>query len=476
MFHGKIYLLDTPANIIDTLNALGIGLNEIEGIFNTSLHDDNFIGLSSLLLRDQKLKYYSTKVIKYSLMKKLASLLRMPLSALDNYFEFKNLEHEVWNKIDDFYIKPFLGIDSVESNIFYFKCLNKNKEYISYAHLRNIPSLEDMKKMIKNDDDFGLSQTFYNNSKENFTKKVNLKKISYRNIDSVLETEFDDDLSDAIILMNENSHSFSKKIRTRNFADIDILIKSSKNYLEQKVKEYLFTFFRDVKKDNFISLLDCEIKNIKPNTIILNEDKESDFVYLLLSGSIKKYKSFEASFSYLSAGIFLAFENIIENKKILYTYKTRSYVNVLEIPKVIYMDFIKKNNLQNKLKEIIKKEKVLKEFPLFSSFLSPKTIDIIVNNIIYKKYTHNEEITEMKDGLCLIIKGEVTRFLYDQKIHNLGKKDFFGERNILEFKRNNYKYKAVGELELYIIPKIVLKNIPIIHWKLFTKFQESLIW
>ena len=42
VFQGKIYLIDAGPNISYTLTALGIGVNEIEGIFHTHCHDDNF--------------------------------------------------------------------------------------------------------------------------------------------------------------------------------------------------------------------------------------------------------------------------------------------------------------------------------------------------------------------------------------------------------------------------------------------------
>lgn len=476
MFHGKIYLLDTPANILDILNSLGIGLSDIEGVFSSNLHDDNFVGLSSLLLRDQKIKYYSSKVVRYSLMKKLGSLLRMPISSLSQYFEFVNLELDTWNKIENFEVKPFLSIDSVESNIFYFKALNEKNEYISYAHLSNIVSLKDMKEMLKeNDDDFGLSKSFYLNSCKNFSNKVSLKKISYRNILSVEQDELIDDLSSKIIL-NQNSLKNIKNTQVSSFANIDVLIKSSNNYLKNKVEEFLSHFFKDIPKDNLEVLLECKIKNISPQSIILNENEAANFVYLILSGSVEKYKSDDEYSSYISSGYLLAYKNILINEKVNFTYKTKSFVNVLEIPKDIYLKFVQINRLENSLNELILKTKRLKEFSLFSSFLSAKTIITITSELSFKKYKHNVKINEIEEGLCLILKGEVSKFLYGEKIDTLKINNFFGERNILNFKKNNYEYRALGDLELYIIPKDVLKDFPVIHWRLFLQFQKSLMW
>ncbi len=49
VFQGKIYLIDAGPNVLSTLRALGIGINEVEGIFHTHAHDDHFAGLPALM-------------------------------------------------------------------------------------------------------------------------------------------------------------------------------------------------------------------------------------------------------------------------------------------------------------------------------------------------------------------------------------------------------------------------------------------
>lgn len=41
MFQGKVYLIDAGPNIMHTLNALGLSVNEIAGIFHTHAHEQN---------------------------------------------------------------------------------------------------------------------------------------------------------------------------------------------------------------------------------------------------------------------------------------------------------------------------------------------------------------------------------------------------------------------------------------------------
>ena len=88
-FHGKLYLIDAGPNINKTLNALGISVNEIDGIFHTHAHDDHFAGITSLILSDHKIKYYSSSLIRESVFKKLSVLLSMNKNKLSNFLIFK---------------------------------------------------------------------------------------------------------------------------------------------------------------------------------------------------------------------------------------------------------------------------------------------------------------------------------------------------------------------------------------------------
>ena len=87
MYQGKIYLVDIGPNIAHSLKALGIGINEIEGIFHTHAHDDHFAGLPILARSDHRVKYYSTPLVRTSVAKKITALARRHEEEFPNYFE-----------------------------------------------------------------------------------------------------------------------------------------------------------------------------------------------------------------------------------------------------------------------------------------------------------------------------------------------------------------------------------------------------
>lgn len=478
MFKGKIYLVDAPANIIEILNALGIGLNDIEGVFNTHCHDDHFVGLTSILLTDHKIKYFSSRVVRDSVMKKLSSLLSIPYEGLNNYFEYVDLPLDTWSNLDGLEVMPNLSVHPVETNIFYFRTLHNN-EYLSYAHLADISSFDAMKKMIKKEaEPFGLSVKMYEESVKKYFNPATLKKIDIGG--GMIHgdaKDFIEDQSHKIVLAHTENKKFTQTQKSIGsavlFGMVDDLIPTQRDYIKEKAREYLDSFFPNLEKEKFDILLECDVKCVNSGTIILNERRKTDFVYLVLSGTIEKISITSKTSSYLYAGSFIGDRSIILDDIVHDTYRSLSYVNVLEIPKEKYVQFVEENNLYLDLDSLIIKSSILNQFWLFNGFLSPKVEHNIVNSIIYEEFEKEDDIVGYKDGLCLIIDGEVNRHLEGEIICSLKDKEFFGERHILEFKQNDFKYTAKTDVELYIIPKEVLKNIPIIHWKLFMKFQES---
>ncbi len=71
IYQGGVYLVDAGPNVVNNLVALGIGINEIEGIFHTHSHDDHFAGLADLIRGDRRIKYYSTSLVRASVTKKM---------------------------------------------------------------------------------------------------------------------------------------------------------------------------------------------------------------------------------------------------------------------------------------------------------------------------------------------------------------------------------------------------------------------
>ena len=63
-FQGKLFLVDAGPNLPAIMNALGISVSEIEGIFHTHSHDDHFAGLPTLMRTDHRIRYFATPLVR----------------------------------------------------------------------------------------------------------------------------------------------------------------------------------------------------------------------------------------------------------------------------------------------------------------------------------------------------------------------------------------------------------------------------
>ncbi len=141
IFQGRIYLIDAGPNVQHSLNALGIGINEVEGLFHTHCHDDHFAGLTSLLRADRRIKYFATPLVRASVMKKLSALLAIEEDNFAECFDVCDLFYDRWNDVNGLEVKPLLSPHPVETSLFLFRSLWETG-YRSYAHFADIVSLD----------------------------------------------------------------------------------------------------------------------------------------------------------------------------------------------------------------------------------------------------------------------------------------------------------------------------------------------
>ncbi|MBL4720577.1 MAG: MBL fold metallo-hydrolase, partial [Alphaproteobacteria bacterium] len=177
MFHGKIYLIDAGPNILYNLKSLGIGLNEIEGIFHTHAHDDHFAGLTDIIGADHRIRYYATPLVRASVTKKLCALLSIEEARFENLFDVHDLVFDEWNNVDGLEVKPVLSPHPVETNILFFRAM-WSQGYRTYAHFADIASFKVLEGMVTEDPDaIGISPEYFDEVKQTYLTEADLKKL-----------------------------------------------------------------------------------------------------------------------------------------------------------------------------------------------------------------------------------------------------------------------------------------------------------
>ncbi len=478
-FQGKIYLIDTGPNIIHTLTALGISVNEIEGIFHTHAHDDHFAGLTSLVRSDHKIKYYATPLVRASVSKKLATLMAISEQRFTGSFEICDLESDAWNNIDGLEVMPVFSPHPVETTVFFFRTFWEDG-YKTYAHLADIPSFKILDQLLAESSKKDKQAKFiYDNFKSKITQPVNLKKIDVGggliHGDAV---DFMDDKSQKIILSHTSTEltDAQKEIGSNaTFGMEDVLIHAHKNYSMQAAWNYLRSFFPQARPHDLNMLLNCYEMAVNVGMIIIKKGVVNRYIYLILNGVVEFIDSDAGIHNELSAGSFIGELSAITNSASKRTYRATSYVRVLQIPVELYKAFIERNFLIKDIKRINENLNFLQCTDLFGEMVSSVIQNRIAQEMVTMHLAKGKTIqTDEKPALYMLYKGKMRVFFEDTPIDLLESGDFFGEESILLGSSSLFTAKAEKNSDLLAIPGEVLKNIPIIEWKILEIFERRL--
>ena len=93
---GKGILVDPPLWSTEILEEMGIPPHMVDGIIVTHCHADHDAGAFQKILRQRKVKLYTSKTIRDSFMRKYAALTGFTTEFLENLFEAVPVKVGAW--------------------------------------------------------------------------------------------------------------------------------------------------------------------------------------------------------------------------------------------------------------------------------------------------------------------------------------------------------------------------------------------
>lgn len=477
MFQGKIYLIDAVPNMLKVLFALGISVNEIEGIFHTHAHDDHFAGLPTLMRADHRMKYYSTPLVRSSVAKKLAALASIEDNDFSDYFDSYDLEFDTWNNIKGLEVMPIFSPHPVETNIFMFRTLCESG-YKTYAHFSDIVTLDVLNGMIEKDGTGnGISQEFFQRIKTEYLQKVDLKKIDvgggpvHGNAD-----DFVDDQSDKLVL-GHTSKELTPQQKTVGsgaaFGAVDVLIPTCQEYVRQFAHNYLQLYFPSAPLYQLQILKNNSVITFDPETIILKAGVVNKDIFLILTGNVEQTQKDSDNYCILSAGSLVGEMSGLNGSPSNETYRAKSFAQALRIPAHLYTFFVTQNNMYANIKDLQGKRSFLMKTWLFGYAISyPKQIKIAKSMSLYH-YPVGEEFVEKEPlSLSVIKRGKLQICIGENVLDTVSTGNFLGEEGVLFEISRLFNIKVIEPLEVYHVPGELLLNIPAIRWKLLETFKK----
>lgn len=475
-FQGNIYLIDAGPHVVNTMAALGIGVDQVDGIFHTHAHDDHFAGLTALMRAGRRIQYYATPLVRASVEKKLAALLGVEEERFTDYFDVKDLEFDVWNDIKGLEVKPIFSPHPVETNIFIFRTL-WGSGYRSYAHFADIVSLKILKGMITEQAEIpGITQAMFDRVRDDYLQPVDLKKIDIGG--GMIHGEardFKEDASARILLAHRAGDltAEEKEIGSNSaFGTIDVLIEGESEGFRRHAFTFLESNLPGVALHDLRMLINHPISEINPGAIILKEGETPGAVLLLLSGLVEKIRTSDNMFGNLSAGSLIGVGAMLDNRPSRFTFRASSFVRLLRLPIKLYAEVIGRNGLLEHMRHTADLLAFLESTNLFDG-LPVTVLRRIVDGAVQHCFKQGEVI-EGEDVLMInvISSGRVERAIGTKVLEVLGARDFFGEEGAILNVPGLFLLRAMEDTFVVQIPGNLMENVPILRWKIFEEHQQ----
>ena len=474
VFQGRIYLIDAGPNIDHSLNALGVDINEVEGIFHTHAHDDHFSGLTTLIRTDHRLKYYSTRLVRESVSKKLAALMSVEEQDFEQYFEIHDLDLGIWNNIDGLEVRPIFSPHPVETNIFFFRTL-WSKGYLSYAHLADIPARDVLEGMVTEDSDApGLSNELFEQVWEYYRDPADLKKIDMGGgLIHGKAVDFEGDESKKIVLAHTDrplTESEQEIGVEETFGSIDVLIPANEDYLLIYAENHLKTYYPTVPHSDLVMLVNCERRSYGVGETIIPSGVIPDSVHLLLTGTAELIKDEFGISNPLSSASLIGDLSVLSETPTTSIYRARSPVETLAIPRVLFHEFILRNQILEQVEHLQEMLEFMHHCWLLQEMISYPVKIRIARHTVLSKHKKGDTFNPDEKGFAFLKTGKAVLWDNGRLVRILTPGDFWGVGAVLGGLSQNISVEIVEDVTTYRITNPeVLRQAPILRWKLLEK-------
>ena len=479
VFQGKIYLIDAGPNMREILVALGIGINEVEGIFHTHSHDDHFAGLLAFIRSDHKVKYFAAPLVRASVTKKLAALMSMSEGRFSTFFHIHDLELGDWNNINGLEVKPILSPHPVETTIFTFRAFGHNG-YRTYSHFADIASFKVLEAMKTEDGKApGISAEMLEKVKADYLTPATLKKLDIGggmiHGDAL---DFAGDLSDKIILSHTALPLTPEQRRIgsgASFGSCDSLMPTKSNYVRRFADEFLRGYLPEAPGHMINTLLNNDVVTFIPETILLKEGQRIENIYLILTGNVEVIFANSGNTNMMSAGSLVGEISGLHQVPTMATYRALSFVEALEIPCDLYLELVNKYQLFSTIATLMEGREFMRETSLLGEALSYAVQNRISATLEPLEYAAGQLIyVDETTPLTILRRGQADLMSGNTLIETIGAGDFYGEDQAIFKAPESYQLKIKSDLQGYSVPARVLADIPIIQWKLYETFLVRL--
>ncbi len=474
---GRIYLIDAHPNVLNTLEALGVDISEVEGIFHTHAHDDHFAGLPTLIQSGHRIKYFATPLVRASVQKKFAALLSVDEALFSRVFAIHDLTFGEWNDCGGLEVKPFYSPHPVETNLYLFRAMGA-EGYRSYAHWADLSSFRVLDGMTGPDPREDVAEAFLNRVKEDYLTRADIKKLDIGGglIHGTVE-DFRDDDSDKLLLAHVARPLVDAEMEIGSestFGAVDVLIPARQDYLRRRAYRHLCKLFPGVSGERLSVLINSPVDRFNAGSILQKSGRPIDCVYMILSGSVSFIDTASGVHNRLANGSLLGENGMFASALTNGTARAVSHVRVLRWSLPVIKEFVEINGMTAHIKAMLNGIGFLRETWLFgeqNSFAAQHSIAKAVRPL---SLAPGEELNLGNERRFRVIRHGKIQVLSPkgQLLEVMREGDFCGEHSYLNEATPDVRLVAEELTILYELVDYPLSDIPIVYWKLLETYER----
>jgi hemerythrin len=471
VFRGEPYLIDTGPDIEASLEAVGIGVNGLRGIFQTHAHDDHFVGITAFLRAESRLRYYAVPWVRASVERKLKAIAGIDDRDFRRCFEVHDLVEGSWNDLDGLEVLPTMSPHPVETTILRFRA-GASEGKRSYAHLADLASFAVLDSMIEADPARpGISADLAARSKKAYLEPADVKKVDVGGgMIHGSASDFDEDASGLLLL----SHTSAPPILAEgargvvaDFGDENRLIPGKEDYSRPLALGYLERLFPTAREGSLEELLACERFGIEAGVELQAEGSASDFVYLVLSGSLLRSSSSGRRQRRVSSGSLVGVLDCLAKRASSFSFRSRSRVEALRIPGAVFCDFLRRASLEAIMEELCETMVLLDDCPVLEGLSSMSALSDIASSCVPEEVEAGRSLVcGERPGLCVIVEGKAVLVAGGRRVGLLGRGEAFGEEALLSEGCCLFDALALEKSFVYRIPREAIEDKPLLLWRL----------
>lgn len=470
-FQGRLYLIDAGANVLHSLNALGVGVNEIDGVFHTHVHDDHFAGLAALFQADHRLRYYATPLVRATAAKKLSALISIPERRFTDYFNVTDLPEDAWTNVDGLEVMPRFTMHPVETSLFYFRALTDDG-YRTYAHMADTAAFDVVDRQILSGLPKKRAAALRSRLSETYFEPADLKKIDIGGgLIHGVANDFVNDESHKIVLSHvarELTLEEKEIGSSASFGMQDVLIPAANRKVYRDVPGLIRAFFPDLPDHEVLLFENCPLRMVTAGTIIIRKNEVHPNVYLLVSGLVDVVDADSGVQNLISRGSAIGEWSGLVGRSSPVTYRSRSYVELLEVSRDLYAAVLTRNRLLGTIRGLYDRLTFVETHWLLGDNVSTRVQIAFAGSIEWVSLGRGDRIDGTGNAhIWTIDRGELSLEYNGHEVERLHNGDVVGEEALHGGRRARFAVVATKSTRLARIPVAAVASVPVVRWRLF---------